>query len=60
MANSPIDALLAGVKQFLAELDDADFQALTDEVRAPADDSADSGDSRSEDAKFAGRLFSNK
>lgn len=36
MANT--EPLIAGVKQYLAELSDAEFTDLTTEVREPADD----------------------
>lgn len=35
--NDPVDALLAGTKQYLSELDDDAFAALVDEVRPPVD-----------------------
>lgn len=59
MANTntnPVDALLAGVKQFLAELSDDDLEALLAEVREPADPKDDDSTS-SGDAKFARKLF---
>lgn len=58
MANrtTPIDALLAGVKQFLAELDSADWDQLVTEVRQPDPDNKP-GSEGSDDEKFVGRLF---